>query len=313
MYERFYHLRERPFALTPDPEYLFLSHGHREALDHLRLGIQGHAGFVVLTGEVGSGKTLLLQLLLRDLDRQATVVRLVTTLLDPRELLQAVLIDLGVTPVPDTKPALVSALAQALVRERARGRRVLIVIDEAQNLPRVTLEEMRMLSNLETEKAKLMQVVLVGQPEFRDRLANYDLEQLRQRVTVCHHLGPLEPQETGPYINHRLRVAALEKPLSMPRDVADAIHLRSGGIPRLINVICDAALMAGYGENRRVSLALVESVFRDLELAGLLRAVGPSYRPWRRAFVDPEWETDTARGRGEASPVPAAPKVEVRE
>jgi general secretion pathway protein A len=307
MYENFYRLRERPFALTPDPEYLFLSRGHRDALDHLRLGIQSSAGFVVLTGEVGSGKTLLLQTLLRDLDGEAAVVRLVTTFLNPQELLEAILIDIGVTSVPSSKPALVREVAQALVRERRQGRRVLVVIDEAQNLPRVTLEELRMLSNLETEKSKLVHVVLVGQPEFRDRLACYDLEQLRQRVSISHHLGPLDGPETCQYINHRLRVAALEKPLSFSREVAEAIHARSGGIPRVINVICDAALMAGYGENRRVGSALVESVFRDLERAGLLKPGGPTPRPWRRAFVDVDAEAEAARDPAAARPAPHPP------
>jgi general secretion pathway protein A len=146
--------------------------------------------------------------------------------------------------------------------------------------------------------------VLVGQPEFRDRLAHYDLEQLRQRVAVCHHLGPLDEHETWQYINHRLRVAALEKPPSFSRDVADAIHTRSGGIPRVINVICDAALMAGYGENRRVGPGLVDSVFSDLERAGLLRAGGPARRPWRRGLVDADWEVDRTGDRAAAEAGP---------
>ncbi len=290
MYETFYHLRERPFALTPDPDYLYLSRGHREALGYLRLGIESSAGFVVVTGEVGSGKTTLLQTLLRTLDRQAAVARLVNTLLEPRELLEAILIDFGVTPATTSKPAMVRDLARVLVSQRAKGQRVLVVIDEAQNLSYGALEELRMLSNLETEKSKLMQIILVGQPELRERLLAPDLEQLRQRVTVRYHLEALDARETGQYINHRLRHAAVDKPLTFGREITDAIHDRSGGIPRMINVICDAALLAGYSEDRhRITSALVTSVFRELEQHGLLGSRSPGRRPWARAAVAPEW------------------------
>src|SRR5918994_5168616 len=179
MYERYFQLRERPFALSPDPEYLYLSRVHQEALSYLRYGIEGHAGFVVITGEIGCGKTTLLQTLLRGLDRETTVARLVNTMLDPRELLEAILMDFGLQP-DDGKPAMLRSLADFLVEERAAGRVVLLVIDEAQNLSHESLEEVRMLSNLETEKSKLIHIVLVGQPDLRDALARPELEQLRQ-------------------------------------------------------------------------------------------------------------------------------------
>ncbi|HXH24441.1 MAG TPA: AAA family ATPase, partial [Vicinamibacterales bacterium] len=249
MYERFYQLRERPFSLSPDPDYLYLSRVHQEALSYLRYGIEGHAGFVVITGEIGSGKTTLLQTLLRGLDRETTVARLMNTMLGPHELLEAILIDFGLETSP-SKPALLRTLADFLVEERAAGRLVLLVIDEAQNLPLPALEEIRMLSNLETEKSKLVQIVLVGQPNLRAALARPELEQLRQRVTVSYHLNPLDPEDTHAYINHRLRLAAIGAPLPFPPDVSSLVHARSGGVPRVINVICDAILLFGYGEER---------------------------------------------------------------
>ena len=274
MYERFYDLRERPFALSPDPEYLYPSRVHREALDYLRYGLESHAGFVVITGEIGSGKTTLLQTLLRGLDSQTTVGRIVNTILEPRELLETIMIDFGLDPTGRSKPLLLRDLPQYLVDQRLAGRLVLLVIDEAQNLSTAALEELRMLSNLETEKSKLMQIVLVGQPNLRDKLSSPELEQLRQRITVSYHLPPLDPGEAANYVNHRLRRAAVGTPLEFPRDATDLIHARSRGVPRIINVICDAALVFGYAEERRqIDLALVQDVLSELELTGILPRV----------------------------------------
>ena len=273
MYERFYQLRERPFALSPDPEYLYPSRVHREALDYLRYGLESHAGFVVITGEIGSGKTTLLQTLLRGLDTQTTVGRIVNTILEPRELIETIMIDFGLEAQGRSKPMMLRDLAQYLVDQRLAGRMVLLVIDEAQNLSLGALEELRMLSNLETEKSKLMQIVLVGQPNLREKLAAPELEQLRQRITVSYHLLPLDAGETANYINHRLRRAALGPPLEFPREVTDVIHARSRGVPRIINVICDAALVFGYAEERRqVDETLIGDVLAELELTGVLLA-----------------------------------------
>jgi putative secretion ATPase (PEP-CTERM system associated) len=296
MYERFYQLRDRPFALSPDPDYLYPSRVHREALDYLRFGIEGHAGFVVITGEIGSGKTTLLQVLLRNLDGNTTVVRLVNTLLTGRELLESMLLDLGVETPPQTKPAMLRDLARLLVEQRAAGRRVVAVIDEAQNLSHEALEELRMLSNLETEKSKLIQIVLVGQPDLRDTLETPTLEQLRQRVTVRYHLEPLDAIETALYVNHRLKRAALGAPLEFPRDVTDAVHARSGGVPRLINVICDAVLLCGYAEERHlIDLSLVEIAVEELEASSILRRPRDAARP----------EIPAAVTRVQPSPAPA--------
>ena len=277
MYERFYDLRERPFALSPDPEYLYPSRVHREALDYLRYGLESHAGFVVITGEIGSGKTTLLQTLLRGLDSQTTVGRIVNTILEPRELLETIMIDFGLDPGGRSKPLLLRDLAQYLVDQRLAGRLVLLVIDEAQNLSLGALEELRMLSNLETEKSKLLQIVLVGQPNLREKLISPELEQLRQRITVSYHLTPLDPEETANYINHRLRRASLGATLEFPRDATDVIHARSRGIPRIVNVICDAALVFGYAEERRqIDLPLIREVLTELETTGILpRAASP--------------------------------------
>ncbi len=271
MYERFYRLRERPFALTPDPDYLYPSRVHKEALSYLRYGIESHAGFIVITGAIGSGKTTLLQTMMRSLDGQTTVARLMNTLLDPRELLESAMIDLGLDPSGQSKPALLKQLGEFLVEERSAGRLVLLVIDEAQNLSLPALEEIRMLSNLETEKSKLIQVVLIGQPDLRDKLHRPELEQLRQRITVSYHLEALDADETARYINHRLGLASIGTPLEFPPDVTDLIHARSGGVPRLINVIADATLVFGYGEERsEIDGALVDEVIADLDATGVL-------------------------------------------
>src|SRR4029077_1368929 len=271
MYERFYRLRERPFALTPDPDYLYPSRVHKEALSYLRYGIESHAGFVVITGAIGSGKTTLLQTMLRGLDSQTTVARVMNTLLDPRELLESAMIDLGLDPSGKSKPAMLKSFGEFLVNERCAGRLVLLVIDEAQNLTLPALEEIRMLSNLETEKSKLLQIILIGQPDLRDKLDRPELEQLRQRITVSYHLEALDADETAHYVNHRLARASAGAPLEFDRPVTDRIHARSGGVPRLINVIGDATLVFGYGEERSViDSALLDDVIADLDSTGVL-------------------------------------------
>src|SRR4051812_42355812 len=293
MYERFYRLRERPFALTPDPDYLYPSRVHKEALGYLRYGVESHAGFVVITGAIGSGKTTLLQTLLRGLDHsQTTVARVMNTLLDPRELIEAAMIDVGLEPDGKSKPAMLKTFGEFLVNEREAGRLVLLVIDEAQNLTLPALEEIRMLSNLETEKSKLVQIVLVDQPDLRDKLDRPGLEQLRQRITVSYHLEPLDAEETNHYINHRLARATIGAPLEFPRAVTDRIHERSGGVPRLINVIADATLVFGYGEERsKIDEALIEEVMTDLDATGVL---GPRSNPNRRESIVPIGAAATA-------------------
>jgi general secretion pathway protein A len=271
MYERHFHLRERPFALSPDPDYLYPSKVHQEALSYLRYGIEGHAGFVVITGEIGSGKTTMLQSLLGRLDRGTAVARIVNTMLEPRELLEAIVLDFNIDPTNLSKPALLHRLADFLVQQRQAGRLTLLIIDEAQNLSLAALEEIRMLSNLETEKSKLIQIIMVGQPELREKLRLRQLEQLRQRITVSYHLQPLDADETAHYINHRLKRAAIGAPLEFPRDVTGLIHHRSRGVPRIINVIADATLLFAYGLDRRgIDLAVTEEALAELDATGVL-------------------------------------------
>jgi putative secretion ATPase (PEP-CTERM system associated) len=281
MYERFYNLRERPFSLSPDPDYLYPSRVHTEALNYLRYGIEGHAGFVVITGEVGSGKTTLLQTALRGIDRRTSVARLVNTMLDARELIEAVMLDFGLEPqAGQSKPHLLRDLARFLVDQRTAGRLALLIIDEAQNLSQAALEEIRMLSNLETEKSKLIQIVLVGQPNLQEVLARPELEQLRQRVTVRYHLRPLDPSETAAYINHRLRKAAIGAPLEFPTEVTNLIGQASHGLPRKINVIADAVLLFGYGEDKRIIDApLVREVLAELEETGVIPSASSRVSP----------------------------------
>ena len=277
MYERFFSLRERPFALSPDPDYLYRSRVHSEALSYLRYGIEGHAGFIVITGEIGSGKTTLLQTALRGVDKHTAVARVVNTQLDARELIEAVMLDFGLTPEPGlSKPRLLRVLAEYLVEQRVNGRLALLVIDEAQNLSLAALEEVRMLSNLETEKSKLIQIALVGQPELRAMMNRSELEQLRQRVTVSYHLPALDVDETAAYINHRLSRAATGTPIIFPREVSDLVHQKSRGVPRRINVVADAILLYGYGEGQRdITLDLAQKAVDELIASGILTEDAP--------------------------------------
>lgn len=277
MYERFYDLRERPFSLSPDPDYLYPSRVHTEALSYIRYGIEGHAGFVVITGEIGSGKTTLLQAAMRSMDSRISLARLVNTMLDARELIEAIMLDFGLDPQPDrSKPHLLQELAKFLVDQRTAGRLPLLIIDEAQNLSPAALEEVRMLSNLETEKSKLIQIILVGQPNLHEMLDRPQLEQLRQRITVRYHLRALDPDETSSYINHRLQRAALGAPLVFSKEVTDLIGQASRGLPRKINIIADAVLLFGYGEDKHtIDPPLVHEVIEELEANGILGS-GPA-------------------------------------
>ena len=315
MYERFYNLRERPFSLTPDPDYLYPSRVHTEALNYLRYGIEGHAGFVVITGDIGSGKTTLLQAAMRGLDSRTSVARLVNTMLDARELIEAVMLDFGLEPQPgQSKPHLLRDLARFLVDQRTAGRLPLLIIDEAQNLSPAALEEVRMLSNLETEKSKLIQIVLVGQPNLHDVLGRPEFEQLRQRVTVRYHLRALDPDEASAYINHRLHKAAIGAPLVFAKDVTDLIGQAASGLPRKINVIADAVLLFGYGEDKRlIDAPLVRDVIAELRATGVLppaAAGAPPPQPSAASDGDARAEADAAAARAEADAAAARTEVE---
>ena len=283
MYEGLYGLRELPFRLTPDPHYLFLSEHHREALGHLLFGIREGAGFVAVTGEIGTGKTTLLRTLLRELEANTVVAYIFNPALSDLELLQTINSEFALPATSTSKKELVDALNRFLVAEKEAGRRVIVIVDEAQNLAPSVLEQLRLLSNLETETDKLLQIVLVGQPELRDMLGRRELEQLNQRITVRWHLAALERDETAAYVRHRLRIAGGPAAASLFTPAAlRRIYGYARGVPRLINIVAHRALLIGYTEERRsITRVIVSRAVRELRRDDAAsRRVDPSLR-WR--------------------------------
>lgn len=246
VYLDFYQLSEAPFAITPDPEFLFSASGHQQVLDKIGYAIESRMGFILLTGEVGTGKTTLCRTLLDRLSGKAQTVYVINPSISGQELLTLILEDLGVNPEPRaTKKTLIDQLNQRLLSDDA-DHPVVVIIDDAQTMTPEALEDLRLLSNLETDKCKLLQVVLSGQPELLDKLSHASLRQLKQRIAVHCRLDPLSTQETSGYISRRLFVAGNKGQVSFSDAAARLIHKTSGGIPRLINKICDYALTAGY-------------------------------------------------------------------
>jgi general secretion pathway protein A len=283
VYTAFFGLREKPFALSPDPRFLFLSAAHREALAHLLYGIEQGEGFIAVTGEVGTGKTTLCRTLLRRLGGEVEVAFVFNPKLSARELLEAILVELGLEKRGDSVRELVDELNHYLLERRRQGRRVLLIIDEAQGLAPDTLEQVRLLSNLETETDKLIQILLLGQPELDALLASRDLRQLRQRIGVRWRLAPLSREETGAYVHHRLRVSAGSDRDHLFSDPAlREVYRGSRGIPRVVNLLCDRALLAAFTDSAPVVKAShVRRAAREIdgrggeEPRGLLRRVLP--------------------------------------
>jgi general secretion pathway protein A len=266
MYREFFGLKEKPFNITSDPNFLFLSRVHKEAFSHLLYGINERKGFLEITGEVGAGKTTLCRALLGQLDRKTKSAFIFNSTLPELQLLQAILEDYGVIVTRRNKVSLLKQLNSFLIEELARGNNVVLIIDEAQNLKPSILEEIRMLSNLETDKEKLFQIVLVGQPELKDKLASPGLRQLRQRIAVRFHISPLDKNEVTDYINHRLAVAGSSGQTTFDPDAVENIYSFSGGIPRLINMICDKSMLTAYTmETRRITMPIVERGIREME------------------------------------------------
>ena len=260
MYLSFFGLNEKPFAITPDPRYLYLSERHAEALAHLLYGINESGGFIQLTGEVGTGKTTVVRTLLSRVPHHADVAVILNPRVTPVEFLLTICEELGLGMADadrDSVKQMVDALNRRLLSAHAEGRRIIVIVDEAQNLSAEVLEQVRLLTNLETPTQKLLQIILIGQPELRELLDRTELRQLAQRITGRYHLEPLSREETRGYIRHRLRVAGATGEIFTPAALAE-VHRLSTGIPRVINVTCDRALLGAYTqETRKITAALV--------------------------------------------------------
>ncbi|MDX1379626.1 MAG: AAA family ATPase [Xanthomonadales bacterium] len=325
MYLQYFGLTEAPFSITPDPAFVYLSAAHRDALAHLMYGVGqgGSGGFVQLTGEVGTGKTTLCRCLLEQVPEDCRVALVLNPLMTPRELLATICEELGVdiAAVRDSNKGMVDALNAYLLDQHARGRRVVVVIDEAQNLSPDALEQVRLLTNLETAKDKLLQMVLLGQPELRQLLQRQNLRQLAQRITARYHLAPLNADETRAYVLHRMKVAGAPRS-PFRKSALRALYQRSGGVPRLINIIADRALAAAYArEAPAVTARMVHAAANEVQpsedrvrsthwplaaAAGLVTVAlvaGAWYlapEPWRERLSDPA---------DDAAPRPATAQV----
>ncbi|RLB03485.1 MAG: general secretion pathway protein GspA [Deltaproteobacteria bacterium] len=268
MYRKFFGLKKRPFILSPDPEFLYLSRVHDLALTHLEYGIVHNVGFLALTGDVGAGKTTLLKYLFEKVKDSLDIAMVFNTNLDPASFLEMLTREFELNPSSNSKTDLFDALADHFISEYSKGNRCVVIVDEAQNLPTETFEELRMLSNLEVGSDFLLQIILVGQPQLRERLSDHSLSQLAQRISVHFHLTPLPLNEVGEYINHRLKIAGYSDPDPLFLDDAiEFIGQLSKGIPRVINSICDACLTYAFADDlKQVSKQVVERVIKDNEL-----------------------------------------------
>lgn len=266
MYLTFYGLAEKPFNATPDPRFLYMTPGHREALAQLLYGTQERKGFIVLIGKVGTGKTTLLHALWQRLKEQSAISFLVNSTLSFDGILEYILADLGITAAGESRAQRLIALNNFLIKREREGQNTVLIIDEAQNLEVATLEQIRLLSNFETPTSKLLQILLVGQPELKTRLDLPELRQLKQRVGLRCHIPPLTVEETRAYIRTRLRIAGARDLGLFADSAVDRIAAYAGGIPRLINIICDHCLLFGYAEEkRRIDRQIVNQAIEYLE------------------------------------------------
>ncbi len=295
MYARYFGLRQQPFSIAPDPRYLFMSERHREALAHLLYGVGGGGGFVLLTGEIGAGKTTVCRCFLEQVPRKCNVAYLFNPKQTAEELLGSICDEFRIPAdrpgpgVPTVKDH-VDALNQFLLRTHAVGQNNVLIIDEAQSLSVDVLEQLRLLTNLETTQRKLLQIILIGQPELRDMLARPELEQLAQRVIARYHLEALTGGETAQYIHHRLTVAGLTRAVPFDAGAIQRIHDLARGVPRRINLLCDRALLGAYATGQaNVSLAIVDKA--AAEVLGSVPRRTRKREPWR-------WRLTAALGLG---------------
>ena len=288
MYESFFNLRRKPFELLPNPDFLYPSRSHKKVLSYLDYGIREHSGFILLTGEVGTGKTTLIRQLIKKHLRNVLLARVFHTNVESRQLLAMINADLGLDIGEKDKPALLRDLQEFLIEQYAKRRPVVLIIDEAQNLSKSVLEEVRMLSNLETENNKLLHIILVGQPQLRRVLSDPDLLQLRQRIQIICNIEPLAEGEIEHYIRYRLEAAGNRDAIAISPDCYAIIHAYTRGIPRLINILCDYVLLDAFAnESREVSGTTIHEIAQDLN------------------FNEQYWESDAPPVAGEPAPVAA--------
>ena len=276
MYEEFYGFTEKPFSLTPDPKYLYKSESHASAFELMQYAIRRREGFVVITGEIGTGKTTLCRAILDQLDQRTFTALLLNPFISEEDLLRLILQDFGVVSREEirrgrlagiTKQELINTLNDFLLSLQPIGARALLIVDEAQNLPMQVLEQIRLLSNLETDKEKLLQIVLVGQTNLQGVLKTAELRQLDQRVSIRHQLRPLTEEETSAYVVHRLMIAGGAASIRFSGKALSRVHAITGGIPRLINLLCDRVLLAAFSSRlTRIERRLVDDVARTLDL-----------------------------------------------
>ncbi len=265
MYENYFNFKLKPFELVPNPDFLYLSASHRKAMTYLTYGMQERTGFMLLTGEVGAGKTTLIRYFIRGLGRTVTLSSIFNTKVNAEQLIAMINEEFGIESASRDKVVLMKHLYKFLIAEYGKGQQPFLIIDEAQNCSTELLEEVRMLSNLETDNAKLLQILLVGQPELAKMLSLEELRQLRQRISVVCHLNALSRSEIGDYIAHRLGVAGNQEALTFMPDALDAIYVFSGGIPRLVNIVCSFVLLTAFTERvKTVNKGMVEDIIEGI-------------------------------------------------
>ena len=266
MYEKYFSLKHKPFELIPNPDFLFLSDSHKKAITYLDYGIKERAGFILLTGEIGSGKTTITRNMLKNLNGNIKISKINNTKVTSEQLISMINEDFGLDIIGKDKTTLLRELNYFLIEQYSKNHQLILLIDEAQNLNPDLLEEIRLLSNLETDRTKLLQIVLVGQPQLKKTLNLPNLKQLRQRISINYHITPLNIDETSQYIKHRLNIAGNPDVIKFKADMLGLIYQFSKGIPRLINILCDFMLLTTYVEgDKQVKMKTVREIVNDLE------------------------------------------------